>query len=173
LLLALVCIAIVGAGMCLAKGPSESQVKAAFLYNFARFVEWPAQAFSDANSPIVVGIVSDGDVADEVDQVAKGKTVDGRRLVTKRLSDKDDFQGCHVLFISSAEKRRVGGLLDRARDSSVLTVGETDGFMQSGGVIGFVVEDNRVGFEVNTGAAKRKHLKISSQLLRLAREVKE
>lgn len=169
-LIALACLAIMG--VCLAKGLSESQVKAAFLFNFAKFVEWPAQSFAESNSPIVVGLVGDGEVADEIDQVAKGKTIDGRRLVTKRLGAKDDTQGCHILFISAGEKRRVGSWLEKAKDSSVLTVGETDGFMRNGGVIGFVIEDNRVGFEVNAGAAKRKRLKISSQLLRLAKDVK-
>lgn len=168
-----VCVALVAVPGNEARAASEAQVKAAFLYNFAKFVEWPAQAFSDASAAIVVGIVGDDQMADAADKTCRGKTIDGRRLVCKRLSGDSSTDGCQVLFIGSGERRRVGEILDRARDSSVLTISDTDGFMQNGGVIGFVIEDNKIGFEVNMSAARRKHLKISSQLLKLARNVRD
>lgn len=172
-LTATLCLALVGVGRSYGKGPSESQVKAAFLLNFAKFVEWPSGSFSDSSSPIVIGVIGDGESADEIDRAVRGKTIEGRRLTARRLGGGDDLSGCHILFISAAEKRRVARILDRSKDLPAVTVGETDGFVEVGGVIGFVVEDNRVGFEINVAAARRKHVKISSQLLRLARNVKE
>lgn len=158
---------------CAAKGMSESQVKAAFLYNFAKFVEWPAQAFQDNDSPIVIGIVGQTQYSDAVEQITKGKMVNGRRLVCKRVENESDVERCHIVFIAASEKRRMNGVLERLKSSHALTVGEAEGFIQSGGVIGFVVEERKVGFEINVGAAKRKQLRISSQLLKLAKTVRE
>ena len=156
-----------------ANAVSESQVKAAFIYNFVRFVEWPSQSFPSSDTPVTIGIVGGEQVGDAIEQLTKGKTVDGRRLVVKRLSSRDTFDGCHILFIGASERGHTNGILDRLRDSSVLTIGETDGFVQNGGVIGFVIDNNKIAFEVNTGAAKRKHLRVSSQLLKLARNVRD
>lgn len=168
-----ICLAAISVPCSYAKAPSEYQVKSAFLYNFAQFVEWPAQSFPDASSPLVIGVLGEDQFVEAIDQISKGKTVGGRRLVTKLLNSDGNLDTCHILFISSTEKRRIGSVLDRLKDSSILIVGETNGFVQSGGVIGFLVQDNKVGFDINAGAAKRKHLKISSQLLRLARNVKD
>lgn len=158
---------------CAAKGMSESQVKGAFLYNFAKFVEWPAQAFQDGNSPIVIGITGGKPYWEAVEQITKGKMVNGRRLVCKRAEDASGIKGCHIVLIAASEKRQTNEVLEKVKSSPVLTVGEAEGFMRSGGVIGFVVEDQKVGFEINAGAAKRKQLKMSSQLLKLAKTVRE
>lgn len=168
-----VCLAIIGQRCCAAKAMSESQVKGAFLYNFAKFVEWPSRAFQDANSPIVIGVMGEKQYSDAVETIIKGKTVNGRRLACRRLDTQRDVDGCHIVFIATSERRRTNGVLERLKASPTLTVGETEGFIQSGGVIGFVVEDQKVGFEINAGAAKRKGLKISSQLLKLAKTVRD
>ncbi len=168
----LIGICIVTAMSCHpARAATEAEVKAAFIYNFARFVEWPPQAFPSGDTPLTIGVVGGQPVADALDQLTRGKTIDGRRLSIRRVSV-DNLDGCQILFIGASEKGRTNEILDRLRDASVVTVGETSGFIQSGGIIGFVIENNRVAFEINAGAAKRKHLKISSQLLKLAKNVR-
>jgi hypothetical protein len=154
-----------------AEAASEYQVKAAFLYNFTKFVEWPADFFPSADAPIVIGVLGDPQFADVVAQTIRGQTINGRKLVSKRLEG-DDTSGCQVIFMGAVEKKRIAKALDKLKDSSVLTVGETEGFAQSGGVIGFLVENNKVGFEINAGSARQKRLKISSQLLKLAKHVR-
>ena len=165
------------AAMCMlntgANAASESQVKAAFIYNFARFLEWPAQSFPSSDTPVTIGVVGSEQIGNAIERITKGKTINGRKLVVKRLGSGDNFDSCHVLFISASERRRTKGILERLRDSSVLTIGETDGFIQNGGVIGFVIENNKIAFEINTGAAKKKRLIVSSQLLKLARNVRD
>ena len=102
----------------------------------------------------------------------EGKTVIGRRLVIKCFGRVRDIEtSCHVLFISSSETENLSRIMDRLKGSSVLTVGEMDGFTRRGGIIGFVVYNNKIGFEVNLGAAKRANLKISSKLLKLAKAI--
>lgn len=157
--------------LCEAKGPSEYQVKAAFVYNFARFIDWPPQSFADDGSPFVLGVIGDSEIASAVEQIVKGKTVSGRRMVYKRLSADAALDGCNLLLIGATEKRNVGRILDRLKDNNIVTVGETEGFVRYGGVIGFVVQSSKVGFDINVAAAGKKHLKVSSQLLKLARNV--
>ncbi len=160
-----------GNPLCEAGGPSEAQVKAAFVYNFARFIDWPSQAFADDGAPFVLGVIGDNEIAGAIEQLVKGKTVNGRRMVYKRLTADASLDGCHLLLIGATEKRNVGRILDRLNDNSVVTVGETEGFVRFGGVIGFVVESSKVGFDVNVAAGKKKRVKVSSQLLKLARNV--
>ena len=150
---------------------SEYQIKAAFLYNFAKFVEWPGDAFSDSQAPIVLGIVGEDPFGKALDGVILGKTVNGRSLVVRRLRRGEDLRSCHILFISLSEKRHLARILESLKGSSVLTVGEADGFVQSGGVIQLLLEEGRVRFEINPDAAARARLKISAKLMALARRV--
>ncbi len=149
--------------------PTEYEIKAAFLYNFAKFVEWPADAFSDSHAPIVLGIVGEDPFGTALDGMVFGKTVNGRGVQVKRLSISPDLRTCHILFISSSEKKNLARILAHLKGSGVLTVGEMDRFVQSGGAVNFLLEDNKVRFEINVDAAAR--LKISSKLLALARTV--
>ncbi len=151
--------------------PTEYQIKAAFLYNFAKFVEWPADAFADPHAPVVVGIVGEDPFGSVLDKIVLGKTVNGRGLMIKRLKPGPDLRKCHILFISSSEKKHLAPILESLQGSSVLTVGETDRFAQSGGAINFILEENKVRFEINSETAARARLKISSKLLALARIV--
>jgi hypothetical protein len=149
----------------------EYQVKAAFLYNFAKFVEWPAGSFVDDNSPIILCIIGH-DPFGELLNALRDKVIDGRRFLIKRISSVEALEECHILFISSSERRNLSQILQIVKNKSVLTVGDTNGFAQSGVVINIIPAERRLGFEINVEAAQRAQLKISSQLLKLARIVK-
>ena len=153
--------------------PSEYQVKAAFLYNFAKFVEWPADAFPDTNSPIIFGIVGDDPFEGELAGMIAQKSLSGRKFVVRRFRRTEDLRQCHILFISVSERKFVPQILRSVHGSSILTVADTDGFVRQGGMIGLVLVENRVRLEVNPQLAERSHLKISSKLLALARIVGE
>jgi hypothetical protein len=149
--------------------PSEYQVKAAYLFNFVKFVEWPEEAFADPLAPIVIGIVGDDPFGDALPQVVSGKTVQGRDLVIRKYRAGEDLRGSHILFISESEKKRFPQLLASLRGSSTLTVADVDGFLDEGGMIRLFSEENRVRFAINVDAAIRAKLKLSSKLLSLAR----
>ena|GEM_PF-609554 len=152
---------------------SVAQIKVAYLYNFAKLVDWPADVFKDPNTPIVLGIVGTDPFGDILDQNMVGRTANGRKLVIMRLKASDNLKACHLLFISSSEKSRLAQILAGLKGASILTVGDLPHFIQSGGIINFFQEENRVQFEINVGAAERARLKISSRLLTLAKLVKE
>jgi hypothetical protein len=149
----------------------EYQVKAAFLYNFAKFIEWPSDVLTDPNSPFILGIVGEDPFGADLEQTISGKVVNGRRLVIKRFKQGQPLDSCHILFISSSEQGRLTQILDSLKGSSVLTVGEAEHFTRSGGIINFTLKDNRVRFEINLAAADRARLKISSKLLVLGEVV--
>jgi hypothetical protein len=150
--------------------PNEYQVKMAFLFNFARFVEWPTDAFAEAGSPIILGILGDDPFGSSLDTI-RGKTINGRKLIINKFKDVEDIRACHILFISNSEKNRLPRILTFLRQSKILTVGDTKKFTLKGGVINFIIENNKVGFEINVDAGKRAGLRISSKLLSLARIV--
>jgi len=154
-----------------AQSPSEYEVKAVFLYNFAKFVEWPSELPSDASDPFVIGIVGRDPFGTAVEQSLLRKTLNGRPLAIKRFRNEQDARGCQVLYISASERKRVKPLLASLQGDPVLTVGDTEEFVQAGGVIAFTLEDNRVRFEINMDAAQQAGLKISSKLLSLAKIV--
>ncbi len=151
--------------------PTEYQVKAAFLYNFAKFVEWPADAFPDVQSPIVLGILGDDPFGSVLDKMIYGKAANGRGFVVKRVSEDAKLRSCHILFISSSEKKHLARILEGLKGAGVLTVGDMDRFAESGGVIHLLLAENKVRFGINLTAAARARLKISSKLLALARIV--
>jgi hypothetical protein len=153
--------------------PAEQDVKAAFLYHFAQYVEWPAAAFASPSTPLVVGVLGREDAMPAVEGALKGKAVRGRPISVRRLSAPGDASGCHVVFVTSSEARAASSVLKAIGKSPVLTVGEPSGFARSGGAIGLVVRDGRVAFEINPAAAARAGLTVSSKLLRLAEIVDE
>jgi len=150
---------------------SEYQVKAAYLFNFLKFVEYPNESFTDPLAPIVIGVVGDDPFGNALPQVVIGKTVQGRDLVIRIYRAGEDLRGAHILFISSSEKKRLPMILSGLRGSSVLTVADTEGFLEAGGMIQFQSENNRVRFAINVDATSRAKLKMSSKLLSLARVV--
>lgn len=148
--------------------PTEYQIKAAFLYNFAKFVEWPSAAFDDASSPIVIGILGDNPFHDDLANTIRGKKIDEHPLVVKELRSLSEATNCHILFISASEKKRLPEILAGIKGASVLTVGEMDRFTEAGGMINFVLEKTKIRFQINSDAASTVRLKISSKLLNLA-----
>src|SRR6185503_1902006 len=115
------------------KGSSEYELKAAFIYNFAKFVEWPVEAFPDKGAPIVVGVVGDDPFNGSLDSVV-GKSANGRQVAIRRLSASQDLRSCHMLFVSSSEWKRLGEIVASVDGASVLTVGEMEGFASNGGM---------------------------------------
>ena len=149
----------------------EYQIKAAFLYNFVKFVEWPAEAFAETDGTITIGVLGEDPFGAALETL-QGKTVKGRKLVIKRFKDLQDLQSSHILFISSSEKEHLPQIFETLKDVSALTVGEMAQFAHGGGIINFTRRKNKIRFEINVDAAERAGLKISSKLLRLAKVVK-
>jgi YfiR/HmsC-like len=150
---------------------SESQIKAGFLFNFTKFVEWPPEVFADPGVPIVLGIVGDNPVTELLIETAVGKTVNGRTVIVQRFKEGQDPRTCHILFVGSSQEKHVPQILERLKASPILTVSETAGFAQSGGMINFVVEGNKVRLEINLDATARARLKISAKVIAVARLV--
>jgi hypothetical protein len=148
--------------------PTEYQIKAAFLFNFAKFVEWPPTAFAEATSPLVIGILGDNPFGGDLDRTIRDKTINNRPLVVREFRSPAEATNCHMLFISTSVKQRLPEIFKALRGASVLTVGETDRFTEAGGMINFVAEGNKTRFQISEVAAKSVGLKISSKLLSLA-----
>jgi hypothetical protein len=155
-------------GLAQEAAPTEYQIKAAFLYNFAKFVEWPPSAFADAQSPIVIGVLGKNVFDSNLEKIIHGKTVNNRPFLFKEFHTAIEATKCHILFISASEKEKLPKILASLQGTSVLTVSETDQFIASGGMINFVIEDQKIHFQINDAAAKKAGLKISSKLLSLA-----
>lgn len=154
------------------EAPFEYRAKAAFIYRFIQFAEWPKEAFSSANASIVVGVLGDSAISKALGSL-KSMTAKGRRLEVKQLKGLEDIAKTHVLFVAESERKRVEGVLKTCRNAPILTVGETKEFAQLGGVINFYLKDRKIRFEVNLDATKRAKLKLSSKMLRLARIVRD
>ena len=166
--LSLVWLLSVGDGRAQESQPTEYQIKAAFLFNFARFVEWPPVAFAGATSPVVIGILGENPFGGDLERTIQNKTINNRSIVIKQLHSLAEATNCQVLFISTSEKARLVEIFDGLRGTSVLTVSETDGFTDAGGKINFVREGKKIRFQINDEAAKKAKLKINSKLLSLA-----
>jgi hypothetical protein len=150
----------------------EYQVKAAFLYNFAKFVEWPAEAFKNAQDPITICVLGRDPFAGALDKAVSGKLVDGRPFVVRLQPDAVPVAGCQMAFVSASE-RKFHAIVSDLKMRGTLTVGEIEGFAEDGGMINFRLEEGRVRIDINPGAAQQQHLRISSKLLSLARIVKK
>jgi hypothetical protein len=160
---------------CVAQVPDDSSeylIKAGFIYNFAKFVEWPSAAFADSDSPIVIGVLGNDPFGPTIDRIVEDKKIGSRGFIVKRFKwgkDLKDLHDCKILFIAGSERAHIDEVLQMVKGLPILTVGETPGFAERGGMIRFVLEDNRVRFEVNVEAARQADLNISSRLLTLAR----
>jgi hypothetical protein len=166
--LSLALLFAVGGGRAQEVQPSEYQLKAAFLFNFAKFVEWPEGAFSEPKAPLVIGVLGENPFGEHLERTVRGKTINGRPLTVRELHSPTEARDCHILFISNDEKPRLQKVFESLRGASVLTVGETEHFIDAGGMINFVLESGKIRFQVNDVAAKSARLKISSKLLSLA-----
>jgi hypothetical protein len=151
-----------------ASSPTEYQVKAAFLYNFARFVEWPAEPRHDPGAPFVIAILGRDPFGAVLDETVAGKTVAGRPIEVRRIPRVDEARDAQIVFISPSERPNTDAILKALVRPGVLTVGDMDGFAQRGGAINFTLQARKVRFEINPAAAEQAGLKMSSQLLKLA-----
>jgi hypothetical protein len=151
-----------------AQAADEAHVKAAFLFNFAKFVSWPSQTFKSPSDSFQICVLGPSVVGPALMEIAHDKTVDGRPLVVTTVSDSTAAAACQILFVSAVSSLKARPLLDEMRSKSVLTVGESVGFAATSGIVNFKMEDGRVRFEINPKAAEQAHLQISSRLLNLA-----
>jgi YfiR/HmsC-like len=157
-------------GLSFAASP-EYQVKAAFLLNFAKFVEWPGAAFTDEKSPLVLGVVGEDPFGGALDAL-EGQIVRNRTVQVKRLSNTDGIRKCHLLYIGTSEAGRIRDIVSAIGEASVLTVSDgLERFAQHGVSINFILSDNKVRFEINVTVAKKAGLSMGTQLLQVAKVV--
>jgi YfiR/HmsC-like len=154
-----------------ANPPSEYELKAVFLFNFAKFIDWPPNSFGSPQSPFTICILGKDPFGQVLDDKLQGKTVGDRHPAVQRLKDKAEARRCQMLFVSSSESPHLGQILESLQGANVLLVGETNGFAASGGTIEFTLEDSHVRFTINTDSADRAGLKFSAKLLTLAKIV--
>ncbi len=151
---------------------SESQVKAMFVYNFLKFVEWPVDTSVGAKDPFVVLIIGDGATADATEHFLESKTIGERPLVVRRIQWDQSLAGARAAFVVERDAKKLHHVLEAAASAGVLTIGEGESFTTRGGVIGLLVEDRKVRFDVDTTAAQTARLRVSSKLLALTRVVR-
>jgi hypothetical protein len=163
-------VLLLGANSGRAATASESEVKAAFLYNFTKFVEWPAEAFASTNMPIRLVVFGDDDFAMQLRSLLSDKKAHGRSFEVRTITNPQEAKNCQIVFVASSENRRVPQVLEATRKAPVLTVGESDQFIELGGMINLFFEDAQPAFEVNPEPAQKVKLQISSKLLRLAKK---
>jgi len=149
---------------------SEYQVKAAFLYNFAKFIEWPQNADTADMQEFVIGIIGQDPFGSDI-SVIEGKSVNGQTLRVIQADSLNELKNIRVLFISSSAENRLGEILGKLRGQPVLTVGDTNGYANAGVMINLFKQESKIRFEINPAAAEEAGLRISSHLLRLARIV--
>lgn len=154
-----------------AQAISEYQVKAAYLYSFAKFVEWPLGTFANAADPIRLCILNDRTFGAQLIQIVGNKQIAGHPVLVTVVQDGKQSRSCQELFIGSSQSRDTVQIIDDLRGTGVLTVGETDDFVERGGIIAFIMQGGHVQFQVNQKAATQVGLRMSSQLLSVARHV--
>ncbi len=163
--LLLVCAARLGAQ---ATKASEAQVKAVFLFNFAQFVDWPAEAVPDSQAPLIIGILGDDPFGNFLDATVRGEHRGARPFAVQRYQRVDDITRCDILFISRSSADRPEEILARLKRRPILTVSDADRFAERGGMIRFVTDRSRIRLQINPEPAEAAHLTISSKLLRVA-----
>jgi hypothetical protein len=146
----------------------EHQVKAVFLFNFTRFVEWPQNAFPDAQAPLSICVLGADPFGSYLDDVVRGETVQGRPLVVSRLRAAEEGASCHILFVSNSESARLAEVQAALQGKPVLSVSDLPGFIADGGIVRFETVSGKIRLSINPGAAKRAGLTVSSKLLRSA-----
>jgi len=150
----------------------EYQLKAVFLSRFPSFVTWPDNAFADASTPIAIGILGDDPFGGYLREAIKGEAINGRALVIRRCRNAQDAADCQIVFLAIGDEAKLAEALAALADKPVLTVGEHSAFTRLGGVIGFVLFDNRIHLEISTSAATRAQLTIGAKLMSIATVVK-
>jgi hypothetical protein len=155
-------------GLVRAQPVTEYDLKAVFLFNFAQFVEWPPDSFATADSPIVIGVLGEDPFGTALDQLVSDTPVKGRRIVVRRFERVEDLDVCHLLFINVRNAARLRAVITALDKRATLTVGDVEPFLEQGGMIQFVTQDDRIKLRINLGAATAAGLTLSSKLLRPA-----
>lgn len=153
------------------QGESEYRIKAAYLYKFAAYVEWPAAAFAKADTPVTIGILGADDMASELIKLKGGPLINNRAMEVKLLKSGEPLTGIQVLFVGRHESAALSRILDRVQTQPVLSVTELAGALGAGSIINFVPVDDRIRFEVSVAHAERSGLKISARLLAVAQKI--
>lgn len=150
---------------------SDRLVKAAYLYNFVKLVEWPSNSFETASSPFVIGVIGRNSLGDELDEVLKDRQIDGRKVTAVRFATPASATNCHVLFIPESERRNVDNILEAVGSRPILTVSDLKGF-ETRGMIALVKENSTITLRIDPDKAAKAGLKVSSRLLRLDKTLK-
>ena len=170
LLTALILLLATAVGAVPAQSPLEYPLKAAFLYNLVKFVEWPA---SSSSGPITLGILGRDPFGATLEQLLRDKDLDGRPLLIHYISRAEELKSYHLVFIAASEKDRLGEILGALKDANTLTVSEIERFAERGGMVHLMMENKKVRFEVNVDTVSRARLKISARFLQLANVVRD
>ena len=149
----------------------EYEIKAAFLFNFAQFVDWPATTFTNTDMPFAIGILGSDPFGPALEATVEGETIKNHRIIIERAQRIGDLKNCQLIFISKSKEKQFTEILSALDARPVLTISEIEGFAEHGGEINFYLEGSKVRFEVNPAAAKRVGLNVSSQLLSLGKIV--
>lgn len=148
--------------------PTEYQIKAKYLYNFTRYVNWPKEAFTDSVSPFIIGIIGQDPFGVNLEKTVEGKKINSRTFLIKRFQSAKNLEYCHILFIGISDREHHHQILDTIQGLSILTVGSRVKFAQDGGIINFIKKKKRIRFEINTKMARESGLRISTKLLKMA-----
>lgn len=151
--------------------PDEYQIKLAFLYNFTKFVQWPDQAFPSRQTPLLICVVGIDPFGKTLEDELSTRKTAGHPIAVARLAPSGDLGACHIAFIRAEERKQVATILAGLKNRDVLTVGEMPGFLESGGHVNFIFLGNSLHFSVNLAATRQAHLKLSAQLLALAKNL--
>jgi hypothetical protein len=149
----------------------EYQLKAAFLYHFTKFIQWPPERFADEKSPIVIAVLGNNPLGDELDKLVKGRTVNGRAIDVRFIASAAELPAAHIVFVCAGEESRLNATI--FGEPGVLTVGESSDFAARGGIIAFTLIDEKVRFEINQASSEKAGLKLSGQLLKLATVIRK
>jgi hypothetical protein len=168
--IALAVVMLASAAFVASQSVTQPALKAAFLFNFAKFVEWPLDLSPAA---LCVCVLDDVAVEDSLSQLISGAPVPGRSVALVKGARNRSLRGCHVVYVGDTDPARVAATLDEVKNAPILTVGDGDQFARDGGMIGLFIEDGRMRFAINPDAAQRAGLRLSSRLLSLAKIVKE
>ncbi|MFI5141042.1 MAG: YfiR family protein [Bacteroidia bacterium] len=150
----------------------EYQVKAAFLFNFSQFVEWPSQTFSNPESRAVIGVLGKDPFGTYLEETIVGETINKHPLVIQHFNNVDEITNCQILFINISDKKELRLILEKLKGRNILTVSDANGFAKLGGMVRFYINDDKINIQINHEAAKEENLVISSKLLKLAEIVK-
>jgi hypothetical protein len=148
--------------------PTEYQIKAKYLYNFARFVDWPEESFQSPDSPFVIGIIGNDPYGIDLEKTIEGKQIKNRKFIIRTYQNLENLSSCHILFIGVNDRALRSQIFNKIKKYSILTVGDDDSFTKDGGMINFIIKKKRIRFEINREAVKQSPLKMSTNLLKMA-----